>query len=131
MKLLRFVFLNSYAFLLVGIGISLILMPNEIFLIVLKYIFAIGCILNAIGIFAKWKIKKRMMEILIQRNRNEIRPDTFKKYRGELCWELVYHYVFSELRKTEKYRVLSKEEWNNKKERVFGNGFFKKIAIFQ
>jgi len=119
MNLLRFIILNSFAFLLAGIGIAVILMPIDIFIIVFKYIIAIGCLFNAAGIFLKWKKKKIMMDILIRRNLNEIRPDTFRKYRGELCWELVYHYIFYKLRKTEKYRILSRDEWEKKREKVF------------
>jgi hypothetical protein len=120
MNLLRFIILNFFAFLLIGIGIILIFIPIEIFFIVLKYILAVGCLVNAVSILIKWKKKKRIMEVLILRNLNEIRPDTFKKYRGELCWELVYLYIFYKLRKTEKYRILSEEEWKKRKEKVFG-----------
>jgi len=129
MNLLRFIILNSFAFLLIGIGVVLILIPIELFLIVFKYALAIGCIVNAITIFFKWKSKKRIMEILILRNLDEIRPDTFIKYRGELCWELVYFYIFYKLRKTEKYRILSKAEWKKRKEKVFGKSAFS-LSLF-
>ena len=121
MVLLRFLFINSFAFLLIIVGSAIFFIPTEIFFIILKYAIAIGCVGSSINIFVKWKIKKRIMEILILRNRNEIRPETFTKYRGVLCWELVYYYVLCQLRKTEKYSKLSKEKWRELKEKKFGN----------
>jgi hypothetical protein len=94
--------------------------PKDIFYLIFKYLLAIWCVIGGISILAKWKAKKQMIKIVTGRNRNEIRPDTFKWLRKTLCWQLVINTSLSDLRKTENYRNLPETEWNNVKRKAFG-----------
>lgn len=120
MKFFRFLFLNVYAFLLLALGALVVILPNEIFYLIVKYLLAIWCVVGGISIFANWKAKKKMIKIVTGRNKNEIRPDTFKWLRKTLCWRLVINVSLSDLRKTEKYRDIPKAEWNDLRRKAFG-----------
>ena len=116
----RFLFLNVYAFLLFALGAIIVILPKEFFYLVVKYLLAVWCIFGGIAIFAKWKAKKQILKIVTLRNRNEIRPDTFKWFRKTLCWKLVINVSLSDLRKTENYRNIPKAEWNDLKRKAYG-----------
>jgi hypothetical protein len=120
MNMFRFFYLNSYAFLLLVLGALILILPLNIFLLILKILTALWCVIAAFAIFIKWKEKMRKIPILAGRNKKEIRPDTFKKLSQTLCGELVIHLVLADLRKTETYRLLSAEEWKAAKRKAFG-----------
>jgi hypothetical protein len=120
MKSIRFLYINSFAFLLMGLGAGIFLVPTDVFLMILKTIAALWCAAGGVVILFQWKSKARKMVILLARNKKELRPDTFKKLTGTLCGQLMARLTLADLRKTEVYRDLPDEEWNAAKRKVLG-----------
>ena len=120
MSLFKFLFINIYGFLLFVLGVAVFLMPMELFFQVLKIILAVFFIACSVGLFSQWPAKKRLIDILVLRNQNEIRPDTFKKHNKTLCGLLVVSYTLGRLRKTEAFRDLSKKDWKTIKQKALG-----------
>jgi hypothetical protein len=120
MKFFRFLYLNLFVFVLLGLGICIFLLPSDIFLLVLKYLCAFFCATGAIGIFAQWKGKTGIIPVLVKRNQKTIRPDTFKKLNATLCGQLVVSLALRDLRKTEMYSSLSEAEWKERKLKAMG-----------
>jgi hypothetical protein len=122
-NILRFVFLNIYSFFLLGLGIAVILIPADIFILLFRYLVVLWCIVGACTIISRYNIKKRQLAILIKRNKKEIRPDTFKAYLKTPCGQLLVSMAISNLRKTENYVNLSVAEWERVKHIVFRRKF--------
>ena len=119
MKLIQFLFINVFAFLLFALGVVVLFMPKELFYLIFKILIAVIFIVSCVNLFIEWPAKKHLIEILVLRNRNEIRLDTFKKHKETLCGKLVVMYTMNMLRKTDNYRTLSTAEWKLKKRKVF------------
>jgi len=120
MRLLRFLYLNVYAFLLLASGAACILLPRELFYIIVKFLLAGLLIAMAISLFSKWSVNIRIIKVLALRNRKEMRFDTFKKFNKTFCGMLLISYTLYELRKTDNYSYLSNKELKNIKNIVFG-----------
>ena len=93
-------YLNAYAFLLllVGIGIMLLLGYRiSWWLLLPQAIVAIPCLKGAHGIFASWKDKKRKYDLLIQRNAEQFRPDTFTEFMHAPCGRLLTKIVLEDM----------------------------------
>ena len=107
----RFIYLNSYAFLLVflGVGIALISLHFNSWWVKAPILLAGAyCLKGSIKIFHSWTDKKRNYHILIQRNTNEFRPDTFKEYMGAPCGRLLVRLVLKDLNIPQKYKDLKR-----------------------
>jgi hypothetical protein len=111
--------MNIYAFLLLGLGAAVFFVPTGIFLIILKSLVVLWCAVGAVIIFSQWKQKKRKMIILLARNRNEVRPDTFKQLSGTLCGQLMIQSTLTALRKSEAFRDVPKSEWKAYRDKAF------------
>jgi hypothetical protein len=98
-KLLKFLFINIYAFLLVIGGIAIIFIPNNIIVYILKWLAGLLCLYGAISIFSMWKRKKRMIKVLLKRNENVINYDSFKPYMETFCTQLVVIYVLKKMKR--------------------------------
>jgi hypothetical protein len=120
MRIGRFLYLNIYAFLLLALGALVFIMPEALFLFVLKILTALWCALAGIVLLSSWKKKMRKMKTLAARNAKEIRPDTFKKLSETLCGRLMVQLTLADLRKTEAYSALSKADWKALKRKTFG-----------
>ena len=120
MKFLRFLYLNMYVFLLLGLGVFIFVLPSDIFTVILKYLCVLMCAAAAIGIFSQWKGKTEKIPILVKRNQKALRPDTFKKLNETLCGQLVVNLALGDLRKTERYSSLSETEWKELKLKAMG-----------
>ena len=114
MKLLRFFYINTFSFILIVLGAATIFIPIDIFYLILKILIAIWCVSGGILLITRWKARKRKIEILVARNLNKLRPDTFRQLKRTLCGQLMVNLAISDLRKTENYQNLSKEEWKRK-----------------
>jgi hypothetical protein len=121
-----FLFLNVYSIFLLGLGIAVILIPTDIFILLFKYIVVLWCIVGACTILSKYDVKKRQLAILVGRNKKEIRPDTFKIYLKTPCGQLLVNMAIDSLRKTENYANLSIAEWKRIKHIIFRKKFGKK-----
>lgn len=108
----RFVYLNSYAYLLLfaGIGIAFIPLYRVHWILAIPHIAVVLVLVDsAIKILSRWKSKKRSYNILIERNREEICIDSFKEYMQAPCGRLLVRVVLTDLGKKEEYRTLKKK----------------------
>ena len=105
----RFLYLNSYALLLllVGGGIAFIPLYKISWWIILGQLAAIiPCINGAIKILRSWPDKKRKYSMLMQRNSNSIRPDTFTPFMQAACGRLLVRIVLKDLGKSHEFNSL-------------------------
>ena len=106
-KIFRFLYLNTYSFLLLFGGIILILIsflgiPKLLTIpsIIISFFF----FYNSVKLFSSWNDKKVKCEILYKKNINEFRPDTFKVFMQAPCGRLVTKVVLKDLNQKEKYK---------------------------
>ena len=108
-KIFRFLYLNTYSFLLLFGGIILILISFlEIpkLLTIPSIIISFFFFYNSVKLFSSWNDKKVKCEILYKKNINEFRPDTFKVFMQAPCGRLVTKVVLKDLNQKEKYKEL-------------------------
>ena len=127
MNLLRFIYINIFAILLAILGVIFFILPKEYFLSFFKLMASAWCIMGGIALMFQWKAKKRKIELLVARNRNHIRPDTFRTVGGTLCGQQMVTLALSDLRKKENYRALSKAEWNLVTQNILGGTYLDSI----
>jgi hypothetical protein len=120
MKVVRFLYINIYTFLLFGLAVFVYFIPMDIFLYILKILCVFFLALGGLSILGQWNAKNKKIKILAARNKNGIRPDTFKKVRSTFCGQLMVNLTLRDLRKTENYSSLSKAEWKEQKRRAKG-----------
>lgn len=104
-----FLYLNSYAFLLIALGggaIVISLMDFSLPVIVGASVAAFFCIRGAVKILLSWGDKKRKYDILIIRNRTAFRPDTFSEFMEAPCGRLLTKKVLLDLGIPEEYQTL-------------------------
>ena len=107
----RFIYLNSYAYILLiaGVGIAFIpLYSVHWTLVIVQAIFILTAIKKAIRIFQRWEEKKRSYRVLIERNENEIHLNSFKSYMQAPCGRLLVKVVLNDLGKLQQYKILKK-----------------------
>jgi hypothetical protein len=107
----KFFYLNIFAFFLVAFGVSVYFIPQDIFYLILKILIACFPVYSGLSILLQYKAKNRKLKILIARNLNGIRPDTFEHIRGTPCGWIVADIALQELRKTEYHKSFSKKNW--------------------
>jgi len=111
LNVFRFLYINIYAFLLIGLACVLFIIPLDIFLLILKIIFILILLISGIGIFSQWRAKNKMRNILIAKNLNGLRIDTFVRFRDSLCMWLIADSALRELRKTAYYLNFTDKNW--------------------
>ncbi len=107
----RFMYLNSYAFLLLFMGIGIVLLPLwkiSLWFLLPQGIGFILCEKGAYTIFYSWQDKKRKYDVLMQKNKEELRPDTFKEYMQAPCGRLLTKIVLQDMGKKQEYAQLKK-----------------------
>jgi hypothetical protein len=106
-----FLYLNIYSFLIVCAGILILVLPfytiSKWFLVV-QGIVAVYLFTIAGRLFSAWEDKKEKIDILIKRNQDEFRPDTFSVFMQAPCGRLIVHYVLRDLNKQMEYKALLK-----------------------
>ena len=88
----RFVFLNGYAFLLLitGVGIAFVSYPGfSLWVSCCKYLICLFCLVSSLKIFFSWESKKRIYYILMERNKDYFRADTFAEQMQAPCGRLL------------------------------------------
>lgn len=108
-KILRFLFLNIYSFLLLFCGIILAILPFwkiSYWLIIPQIFFCFLLLKNSYRVFYSYSSKKKEIEILYKRNINNFRPDTFAIFMKAPCGRLVVRCVLKDLKQKEKYKSL-------------------------
>jgi hypothetical protein len=107
----RFLYLNIYAFLIVFAGILTLLLPFYLitkWILIAQGIVAIKLFLISGRLFSTWNAKKREIALLVNRNKNEFRPDTFEVYMQAPCGRLVVREALKELNIQREYKTLLK-----------------------
>ena len=109
--MLRFLYVNIYSFLIGCAGILTLIVPFykiSKWILVIQIIAAIKLLIVSAKLFSAWEDKKRKMDILIKRNQDEFRPDTFIVYMQAPCGRLIVHQVLRDLHKQREYKGLLK-----------------------
>ena len=105
----RYMYLNSYAFLLILLGGGIVFIPLykiSLWLTGLQLILFFTCMVNGTKILRSWKDKQRKYHILMERNSTEFRPETFYEYIQAPCGRLLVKTVLKDLGQEEKYPEL-------------------------
>ncbi len=108
----RFIFLNTYAILLLfgGIGfVSVLFIHFNWWVCVLCVAASLFCWSHSLRIFQSWKEKKRQYSILMQRNTPQLIPSSFKDYLQAPCGRLLVILVLSDLGQSSEYHRLLKQ----------------------
>jgi len=109
--MLRFLYLNIYSFVPIFAGALVLLLP---FYKINKYIFIVQIIITfclfilAAKLFCAWEDKKKKRQVLLGKNRDVFRPDTFEVFMQAPCGRLIVQSVLSELCKSGEYKNLLK-----------------------
>jgi hypothetical protein len=109
--MLRFLYINLYAFLLAFTGILTLAVPLFLiskWFIIPQIIIAIFVLSTSIKLFSTWKDKLREIDLLVNRNKNEFRPDTFEIYMQAPCGRLVVRQALKKLNKQDEFKELLK-----------------------
>jgi hypothetical protein len=110
-RALRFLYLNIYSFLIIFGGILTLIIPFyqiNLWILVIQAIVAIKLFITAGKMFLAWDDKKLKMNILIKRNQDVFRPDTFDVFMQAPCGRLIVHQVLRDLHRREEYKSLLK-----------------------
>lgn len=105
----RFLYLNIYALLLFAIGGGIVFIPlykTSWWLVALQAAVALPCFNGALKILKSWKDKKRKYSMLMQRNADGIRPDTFSPFMQAACGRLLVRIVLKDLGRKDAYESL-------------------------
>ncbi|MDR0563270.1 MAG: hypothetical protein LBG73_11370 [Spirochaetaceae bacterium] len=106
---LRFLYLNLYSFLIACAGILTLIAPFyriSRWTLVIQGVAALKLFTVAGKLFSAWKYKKLKMDILIKRNQDEFRPDTFTVFMQSPCGRLMVRQVLRDLHKPDEYKSL-------------------------
>jgi hypothetical protein len=128
----RFLYLNIYSFLLVCAGILALILPFYSitkWTLVVQGIVAIKLFFISGKLFSTWNEKKREIDLLVNRNKKEFRPDTFEVFMQAPCGRLVVHEALRELNIQREYKTLLKLQ-KPLLERLRNNCTPSKTAIF-
>lgn len=107
----RYLYLNSYAFLLLAMGTGIAFIPLyriSWWLLIPQALGAIPCLKGAYSIFSSWEDKKRKYHMLMERNRTELRPDTFTEFMQAPCGQLLSRVVLADLGRSDAYPTLKR-----------------------
>lgn len=111
----RFLYLNLYALILLFCGIGMMAVPLftvSKLLLIPQIFFAVIFIKNALRFLASWQDKKRTYAVLVGKNKNEFRPESFKIFMQVPCGRLLVKAVLHDIGKSEKYKELLKFKKN-------------------
>lgn len=108
---IRYIYLNTYAYLLLFAGIGIVFIPLHIihWAFLIPQIIAALCVMNmGVKILWSWKDKKRSYHILIERNSTQIHLESFKEYMQAPCGRLIVKVVLKDLGESRQYKILKK-----------------------
>ena len=107
----RFLYLNTYAILLLLAGMAVVLVPLyriSMWFLPAQLILSLICLKNSIRLFRSWKDKKRKYAVLMERNTLEFRPESFSEYMQAPCGRLLVRTVLADLDRKDAYPALLK-----------------------
>jgi len=108
-KTSRFIYLNTYSFLLLFCGVAIAFVPlyqvSKVLVIpqIIAFIFLIK---QSVKLFSTWESKKKKYAILMERNKKQFRPDTFQAYMQAPCGRLLTRVVLKDLGEKDRYKEL-------------------------
>lgn len=108
-KASRFLYLNLYSLLLLLCGILAAAAPVHRVsrpLVVPQAALALLCVTKAVQLLSAWNDKKLKYKILMGRNKDEFRPDTFADFMQFPCGRLLTKAVLRDLGLRGKYKDL-------------------------
>lgn len=106
----RYLYLNTYAFLLLAIGGGIMFIDFWLVsfpILIIPLILALVFIKGGVSIISTWEDKKRKYSILMERNRNGFRHDTFKEFMTAPCGRLLVKIALKDLGETKRYKELA------------------------
>lgn len=107
--MIRFVYLNIYAFLLLFLVICVLGIPLfkiTVFLIIPQMIVAIILFQNSFRLFSTWDDKKRKYAVLLAKNRKSFSAETFKTFMKAPCGRILVKAVLNDIGLKHKYKEL-------------------------
>lgn len=108
----RFLYLNSYAFLLFFLGVGIGVLPIykvSYWLVIIQVIVILVLFKGSYSIFSTWDDKKRKYVVLMERNGKDFRADTFSEYMKAPCGRLLTKIVLADLGQSDKYKLLKSQ----------------------
>lgn len=117
----RFMFLNIYAFILIGFALIIAFLPLyklSWLCLLIQYPFSLGLAYWGIDIISRWDRKVRDYNLLIERNMHEFRPDTFMGHMTAPCGRLLTKIVLKDLGYEDKFKGLKEAAWPKIKEEI-------------
>lgn len=113
MNIFKFLFINFYAFLLLLVSVVIFVIPNNIFLIVIKTGLGLFALFGTVTILSMWKRKLRMIDVLMKRNSDGFNEESFQPYMETFCSQLVVLYVLKKIGHLDKFKGLFSTFWKN------------------
>lgn len=108
-KTSRFIYLNTYSFLLLICGIAAAVAPLykvSMLLVIPQVFICFVCFKQSYRLFSTWGEKKRKYAVLMERNKEHFRPDTFEAYMQAPCGRLLTKAVLKDLGESKRYKEL-------------------------
>lgn len=105
----RYLYLNSYALLLLLVGGGILLLPGWLIhwsVVIAQVVVALPFLKNGIRILNAWESKMREYNILMQRNAKNFTPSSFAKYMEAPCGRLLVRVVLKDLGCSKRYKEL-------------------------
>ena len=107
----RFCYLNFYSFLLLFLSFLIITVPLykiTAWFLIPQLILAVYVFVQSVKLFSTWQDKKLKYKILMGKNKDEFRPDTFEQFMQMPCGRLLTKIVLKDLGKKSEYKNLLK-----------------------
>lgn len=107
----RFMYLNFWAFFLLLCAVGLALAPVwrlGAVAVAVQVVVVLALAKGSLNIFNTWGDKKRKYAVLVVRNGNGIRPETFGEYLDAPCGRLLVRIVLRDLGEERRYREIRK-----------------------
>lgn len=108
-KIVRFIYLNTYAFLLMVCGIAMAVLPLRKvtpLLLIPQIIVSFVLFYYSAQLFSTWKDKKIKYSILLAKNKDGFRPESFKIFMQAPCGRLLAKAVLKDLGLKSGYKEL-------------------------
>lgn len=108
-KILRFIYLNGYSFLLMICAVAVVLLPLRKVSPLLLFPQIIASFLffyHSVKLFSTWKDKKTKYRILLAKNKGGFSPESFKIFMQAPCGRLLTKAVLKDLGLKGRYKDL-------------------------
>lgn len=108
-KFIRFAYLNTYSFLLLICGAILAVIPLyriSVVILLLQISSSLLLFYSSAKLFSTWKDKKIKYTVLLAKNKNGFKPESFKIFMQAPCGRLLTKAVLADLGLKNKYKEL-------------------------